>query len=171
MRTRPHQIPTPQPPQAEENEEMPEDVAKLDEASVTSHTKEETAQEQQQLKVAFGSLPTSDEKNEDADVQSLLKRSATVHNEENKAQEHGELSTDAEEVEKVEAESAQWKSLFLTREDNEEAFSSMRMCIVQKEETMEQIADRYKLHPNELALHNRLQDQNLQEGQIIYIPK
>jgi stage VI sporulation protein D len=68
-------------------------------------------------------------------------------------------------------EAAGWKSLFLSRETEETKFSSLRICIVQKEETIETIAERYRLHPNELAMYNRLSEPSVQEGQVIYIPK
>ncbi|WP_010270873.1 LysM peptidoglycan-binding domain-containing protein [Paenibacillus senegalensis] len=52
----------------------------------------------------------------------------------------------------------------------EKQFKRMRMCIVQKEETLETIAERYNLNPREIVLYNRLGDQQLEEGQVIYIP-
>lgn len=65
----------------------------------------------------------------------------------------------------------EWKSLFLSQEGEEpQQFSKMRMCIVQKEETLESIAERYSLNPREISLYNRLGDQVVEEGQIIYIP-
>nr|WP_285891152.1 LysM peptidoglycan-binding domain-containing protein [Paenibacillus pasadenensis] len=44
------------------------------------------------------------------------------------------------------------------------------MCIVQREETLELIADRYQLQAREIALHNRLADGSVSEGQVLYIP-
>lgn len=64
-----------------------------------------------------------------------------------------------------------WKSLFLSASGGEREFSRVRICIVQKEETLEMIADRYQLNPREIILYNRLEDQELMEGQVIYIPK
>ncbi|WP_040950141.1 LysM peptidoglycan-binding domain-containing protein [Gorillibacterium massiliense] len=66
-------------------------------------------------------------------------------------------------------EDMQWKNLFL-RDDELGEFKSMRICIVQKEETIEQIANRYRIQPREIALYNRLSTQQLDEGQIIVIP-
>lgn len=64
----------------------------------------------------------------------------------------------------------EWKRLFLSRESEEQRFSSVRMCIVQKEETIETIAERYKLNPREIVLYNGLSDQGVSEGQVLYIP-
>lgn len=70
------------------------------------------------------------------------------------------------------ADALEWKKLFLTREAEDQQFSQMRLCIVQKEETLEGIAERYGKNPRELVLFNRLGDQAaVQEGQIIYIPR
>lgn len=62
-----------------------------------------------------------------------------------------------------------WQKLFLARAE-EESFRKVRMCIVQKEETIETIAARYNLNPREIALYNRLADSGLEEGQILGIP-
>jgi stage VI sporulation protein D len=64
-----------------------------------------------------------------------------------------------------------WKSLFLSASGGEREFKRVRICIVQKEETLEMIADRYQLNPREIMLYNRLEGQELMEGQVIYIPK
>lgn len=66
--------------------------------------------------------------------------------------------------------SLEWKRLFLINEDKVE-FKRLRMCIVQKEDTLQTIADRYQLQPREIALYNRLGELDISEGQIIYIPK
>ncbi|WP_099158666.1 stage VI sporulation protein D [Virgibacillus ndiopensis] len=56
------------------------------------------------------------------------------------------------------------------RSDEEEKFTKMRMCIVQEKDTIEKIANRYKIPTLQLVKQNRLQDENLTEGQLLYIP-
>ncbi len=68
------------------------------------------------------------------------------------------------------ADALEWKKLFINEENEPQAFSKVRMCIVQKEETLESIAERYNMNPNEIRLYNRIEDHNLTEGQLIYIP-
>ncbi|WP_426448686.1 LysM peptidoglycan-binding domain-containing protein [Paenibacillus sp. S-38] len=68
------------------------------------------------------------------------------------------------------AEKVEWKNLLLSREEQQE-FRKLRLAIVQKEETLESIAERYGLSSRELALYNRLGDGGVNEGQIVYIPK
>ncbi|SCW46322.1 stage VI sporulation protein D [Paenibacillus tianmuensis] len=78
--------------------------------------------------------------------------------------------TFGEESESV-AEKVEWKNLLLTSNGEEQGFKRLRLCIVQKEETLESIAKRYDLNPREIALYNRLGDHEVSEGQIVYIPK
>lgn len=75
-----------------------------------------------------------------------------------------------EERDPVLAEDTQWKSVFLSNLSEQSPFRKVRLCIVQREETLELIADRYQLTPRELLLYNRLSDQTLEEGQVLYIP-
>ena len=63
----------------------------------------------------------------------------------------------------------EWKSLFLSK-DEQTMFRTVRICIVQKEETLQAIAQRYELNPRELELYNRLDDSAVDEGQALYIP-
>jgi len=68
------------------------------------------------------------------------------------------------------AESVEWKRLFV-REDAEERFSKVRACIVQKEDTLDVIAQRYNLNPKEILLYNRISEQDLEEGKVLLIPR
>ena len=53
---------------------------------------------------------------------------------------------------------------------DEEQFTSMRLYIVQDRDTLETIADRYQVPITKLLQHNRLETDNIGEGQLIYIP-
>ncbi|MBC8079115.1 MAG: LysM peptidoglycan-binding domain-containing protein [Gorillibacterium sp.] len=65
--------------------------------------------------------------------------------------------------------SVEWKKLFI--HDNEQkAFKQLRICIVQKEETLESIANRYGMNSREIVLYNRINGLQVNEGQILYIP-
>jgi stage VI sporulation protein D len=91
-----------------------------------------------------------------------------------KSQQHVEEALESAEEIPVKSDktnnSLEWKRLFLIKEDKVE-FKRLRMCIVQKEDTLESIANRYQLQPREIALYNRLGELDISEGQIIYIPK
>lgn len=53
---------------------------------------------------------------------------------------------------------------------DEEEFTRMRLYIVQDRDTLETIADRYQVPITKLLQHNRLETDNIGEGQLIYIP-
>ncbi|WP_174613948.1 LysM peptidoglycan-binding domain-containing protein [Virgibacillus ihumii] len=51
-----------------------------------------------------------------------------------------------------------------------EQYTSMRLCIVQETDTVETIADRYQISAGQLLKRNRLSNDDLKEGQLLYIP-
>ncbi|MFD0674371.1 LysM peptidoglycan-binding domain-containing protein [Cohnella sp. GCM10027633] len=64
----------------------------------------------------------------------------------------------------------EWTRLFLSNGNEAQSFRKVRMCIVQRDDTLEGIAGRYNVQPRALQLHNRLNDPYLSEGQVLYIP-
>jgi stage VI sporulation protein D len=64
----------------------------------------------------------------------------------------------------------EWKKLFLGERGNERSFQKVKLCIVQKEETIDGIAERYSINPREIMLFNRLSNYQIEAGQVIYIP-
>jgi stage VI sporulation protein D len=64
----------------------------------------------------------------------------------------------------------EWQKLFLGDRGNERSFQKVRLCIVQKEETMDGIAERYSINAREIMLFNRLSNYQIAAGQVIYIP-
>jgi stage VI sporulation protein D len=64
----------------------------------------------------------------------------------------------------------EWTRLFLNSGSDTHSFRKVKMCIVQREETLDLIATRYNVQPRELQLYNRLHDPYLSEGQVLYIP-
>jgi stage VI sporulation protein D len=63
----------------------------------------------------------------------------------------------------------EWKNLFLSANE-EQQFRKVRLCIVHKDDTVESIAKKYDRKPQEIRLYNSLSDQEVTEGQVIYIP-
>ncbi|MBM7660645.1 stage VI sporulation protein D [Bacillus mesophilus] len=64
-------------------------------------------------------------------------------------------------------------ALYLTKifaNDNDSDTTKLKMCIVQKDETLELIAERYAVQPQTLIRVNNLDREHLAEGQILYIP-
>lgn len=52
----------------------------------------------------------------------------------------------------------------------EETFTSMRLYIVQEKDTLESIAQRYDIPLTKILQHNRLETDDIGEGQLVYIP-
>lgn len=80
----------------------------------------------------------------------------------------------AKQAEQVKARSSgdeiEWKTLFLGKQSDENEFRKIRVCIVQRDETLESIAVRYSLNPREILLYNGLNESSVAEGQLLYIP-
>jgi stage VI sporulation protein D len=64
----------------------------------------------------------------------------------------------------------EWTRTFLRDTQTHNNVGRKRMCIVQKEDSLDSIAARYGIHSQELVMFNRLADRQLQTGQILYIP-
>lgn len=58
----------------------------------------------------------------------------------------------------------------LLRENEGNRQYKMKIYLVQKEETLEQIAEKYATSPKDIVTFNRLASQVLTEGQLIYLP-
>lgn len=64
----------------------------------------------------------------------------------------------------------EWKRLFAGSQEEVRRVRQLKVCIVQKEETLDDIATRYGLNPKEIQLYNRLQDGEVAEGKTLLIP-
>lgn len=82
---------------------------------------------------------------------------------------NGQLETDEEKTEETHREE---NALYLTKmmSKEEERFTTWRMCIIQENESLETIANRYEVSTSQLVRLNRLQQEHVEEGQILYIP-
>jgi len=122
-------------------------------------------------KVAFGrkKVEEAEPAKEPVGLRTLLQSSR--REQENREAAENSSAADAKEKSRVTTgDEIEWKTLFLGKLADEQSFRKVRMCIVQKEETLDDIAVRYGKNSRELSLYNRLQDQSISEGQVIYIP-
>lgn len=149
---------------------------KLDITSVqeTAFISEDTSDQEEpplkpELKVAFSTKNSTVDSTSGVGFSSLLSSSRTVQEQQEIAARDAEESI-PESTEQLTAEEVQWKSLFLGSRQEEKPFRKVRLCIVQREETIEVIAERYQLSPRELLLYNRMSEQSVEEGQVLYIP-
>lgn len=78
----------------------------------------------------------------------------------------------AEETKKEE-ERTESESLLsqIFREADEDHYAKMRLCIVQENDTIDTIAERFAISPLQLIKHNQLEEElEVNEGQLLYIP-
>ncbi|WP_257346352.1 stage VI sporulation protein D [Pseudalkalibacillus decolorationis] len=65
-------------------------------------------------------------------------------------------------------ENALYLTKMLTRE--EEALTKLKMCIIQEGDSLDKIAGKYDVATSQLMRMNRLESEEIEEGQILYIP-
>ncbi|ANS75509.1 hypothetical protein AWM70_13635 [Paenibacillus yonginensis] len=125
----------------------------------------------QEMKIALGSKnKTIPENNGHFGFSQLLhssKASASAAPEQAEASVSEEPSPEALQAER---EERQWKQAFISNLNEATPFRKVRMVIVQREETIDEIAERYSMSARELLLHNRLSEQTIEEGQVLYLP-
>lgn len=76
------------------------------------------------------------------------------------------LAMEEEELDQTRDDWAKW----LLR-GNEENFTSMRMVIVQENDSVQKLAERYDISPSQIRQVNDLEDRELEKGEILYIPQ
>lgn len=125
-------------------------------------------EEKKELKIALGSKKNGDAAQESSYGISKLLSSYRPDSESGQSLQETEEALPA--VEQNDAEEVRWKSLFIRNAEEQTPFRKVRLVIVQREETLDAIAERYQLSSRELQLYNRLSEQHLSEGQVLYIP-
>ncbi|GIP22424.1 LysM peptidoglycan-binding domain-containing protein [Paenibacillus sp. J22TS3] len=124
-------------------------------------------EEKPELKIALGSKKTPQvDVQESVPLSSLLQSSRPPKEAEVVEEPQQDTGTEYKE----DREDVRWKSLFISNVQDQTPFRQVKLVIVQREETIDVIADRYQINPRELLLYNRLSEQSLEEGQILYIP-
>ncbi|MEC1416656.1 LysM peptidoglycan-binding domain-containing protein [Bacillus haynesii] len=79
-------------------------------------------------------------------------------------------AADEQEVSAKENDNALYLTKLFTKQGEEE-FTRMRMCIVQQNDTIDLLCERYDINVQQLIRMNSLSlDEELKEGQILYIP-
>ncbi|GAA4705026.1 LysM peptidoglycan-binding domain-containing protein [Brevibacillus fulvus] len=154
--------------EAAEQAEAAETLAAVDDQTAAL---EETIAEKKELKVAISSKASAEAK-ESLNLTSIFsgsRRAQATTEPQQQAQAEGESDPSAQSASPSTAEAVSNLSSFV--KSNEERFSKMRLCIVQRNETLETIASRYALPVSKILEVNRLASDRLEEGQILYIPQ
>ncbi|WP_148449196.1 LysM peptidoglycan-binding domain-containing protein, partial [Paenibacillus ihuae] len=124
-------------------------------------------EEKTDLKIALGSKKEEETPAKEHLTFSSLLSSSRAH----KEQETAALSGAVPAAPIPEAgNDSEWKSRFIGGLGSAELFRKVRLCIVQREDTLDTIAEKYQLSARELVMYNRLSGQNVEEGQVLYIP-
>lgn len=134
----------------------------------------EPAQElrKQEVQIAFASKTAGFEEEGSGFGFRALLQSSKREQAAREAAEHSAAEKEAEEESRPgpAEDEIEWKKLFLSKKQDDNEFRKIRVCIVQKEETLESIAMRYSINPRELLTHNKLHESSVTEGQLLYIP-
>ncbi len=134
----------------------------------------EPAQElrKQEVQIAFASKTAGFEEEGAGFGFRALLQSSKREQAAREAAEHSAAEKEAEEESRPgpAEDEIEWKKLFLSKKQDDNEFRKIRVCIVQKEETLESIAMRYSINPRELLTHNKLHESSVTEGQLLYIP-
>ena len=117
------------------------------------------------VKIAFGTKP---EREGPYHLQSLLNKSKTDPPADRSAR---EITKEEPPIPESKADMVEWTKLFVRSQDERDSFKRVRIYIVQKEDSLESIAEKYNLHPRELLLHNKLERQEVSEGTLLVIPR
>ncbi|NQX45945.1 LysM peptidoglycan-binding domain-containing protein [Paenibacillus tritici] len=151
-----------------EEGEAAEEIQATDNEVFLSAESVSSPEEKQDLKVALGSKkePGAAEQ-EPLTFSSLL--SSSRANKEQEDLNSEEIASQAAAAPEAGNDTA-WKSRFIGGLGGTELFRKVRLCIVQREETLDTIAEKYQLSTRELSMYNRLSGQIVEEGQVLYIP-
>ncbi|MDF9844018.1 MULTISPECIES: LysM peptidoglycan-binding domain-containing protein [unclassified Paenibacillus] len=153
-------------PEAEDTKEPEAEDTKENDALLSPETLP-VQEEKADLKVALGSKKEEASSAKEHLTFSSLLSSSRAH----KEQESAVTAAAAPQPEvKEPGNDSDWKSRFISRAGGVELFRKVRMCIVQREDTLDTIAEKYQLSARELVMYNRLAGQNVEEGQVLYIP-
>jgi stage VI sporulation protein D len=138
------------------------------ELKVTPHADSTVVtEEKKELKVAFGKKAAEAVEVNPYGIKSLLSKAGSYLSDKRIAEAEAQAALEAES--RIDA--VEWRRLFLQSRSESQEFRKLKLCIVQKEDTLESIAKRYQLTTRELQLMNRLSDQDITVGQVIYLPK
>lgn len=127
---------------------------------------------QREFKVAISGKP-SKEQEEPLNLTSIFAHARRTSSEQEAVQPEGESAAEAAEQgegnRSSESETVEKLTSFVRGEA--ESFSKLKMCIIQRDETIQEIAERYSLPVSRILEVNNLSSERLVAGQVLYIPQ
>lgn len=172
--------------------EVSPDENSLEPAEATVVTHEVAVEEKKEMKIAFGSRKPVEQDEAPIHLASIFTQKRKESGEAERAAVEASESaarsvnpvTAAEAHSAIEAyersesnvdyegeteEDVDWRKML--RNNNEEArFAKLRLCIVQKDETLETIAKRFSVDERDILQVNKLETRGVEPGQLLYLP-
>ncbi|MDN9012557.1 LysM peptidoglycan-binding domain-containing protein, partial [Brevibacillus laterosporus] len=143
--------------------------------SAEENTASLTVEQETEMKVAIGSKNNHKEQNEMMNFSNIFSH---LHGNEKKKNQREESKQEEEVLEQTKAKSDTSSSrrdalgnLTSFVQDRTEKFSKLKMCIIQKNDTLDSIAQRYEMSVTKIKEANRMSTDRVEEGQILYIPQ
>ncbi|OIR62325.1 stage VI sporulation protein D [Bacillus sp. FMQ74] len=132
---------------------------------------EEEEQEEESFEIEVRKTPPAEEPMEETSFQSFqLPESSENERKETNAVPRVSPAAETKEPQTKESDNSLYLTKLFTREEDE--FSRMKICIVQQEDTIERLCERYEITSQQLIRMNSLAlDDELKAGQILYIPQ
>lgn len=157
----------------EEKEEVPEEEEVLEEEA-RYETASEVVQDESRV----------EDEDEDEDHEHESEKVIPIFNQEIRTNfqsapseedtyEEDEEGDPAEKEERVEQSKTTGflEQLMSGKDEEEKGVTRLRVCIVQRDESLDIIADRYEIQVQEIMRTNRLETEQISQGQLLYIPK
>lgn len=156
--------------ETEDTAEAPEAPDAVEVAAEPAET--QTASEEVEVRIAISGKPSREESG-NVNITSIFSQASRAK-QEAMAQEAESSSSSSRKGSVTEAtgftlEAMQNLTSFIR--NKEERSSQLKMCIIQRDETLEQISQRYSLPVSKIVEVNRLSSEQLVAGQILYIPQ
>ncbi|TDQ37949.1 stage VI sporulation protein D [Aureibacillus halotolerans] len=131
--------------QREQEEDEQEDVLfHLEEMSTDQDEPRELVRHNRTPAFHFDSQAPSDDSNDD---QAAVEKTSSTRN-----------------------ENALYLTKFLQQHEDGERLTRMKICIVQEGDSVEHLAEKYDVQSQQIVRENKLEDETLEEGQLLYIP-
>ncbi|MBU8677551.1 spore coat morphogenetic protein SpoVID [Bacillus subtilis] len=132
---------------------------------------EEEEQEEESFEIEVRKTPSAEEPKEETPFQSFqLPETSETERKETDAVPRVAPAAETKEPQTKESNNSLYLTKLFTKEADE--FSRMKICIVQQEDTIERLCERYEITSQQLIRMNSLAlDDELKAGQILYIPQ
>ncbi|MEC0590323.1 LysM peptidoglycan-binding domain-containing protein [Bacillus inaquosorum] len=132
---------------------------------------EEEEQGEESFEIEVRKIPPAEEPEEETPFQSFqLPETSETERKEADAVPRVTPAAETKESQTKESNNSLYLTKLFTREEDE--FSRMKICIVQQEDTIERLCERYEITSQQLIRMNSLAlDDELKAGQILYIPQ